>query len=141
MSLNQIIANIIQNAQLTPFSSFDVDEPSKIEEIDEEPFLQQEPTKKIVMNEEELMEINEPELIKNENKNEIEIEDSKLKLHSVDLSSAINISNDLIESNETDYKKMSIQKLRTIVLEKQLTSSDPSKMKKPELLKLLNEMH
>ena len=40
------------------------------------------------------------------------------------------------EIEETDFKKMSIQKLRTVVLEKQL-SSDPSKMKKQELLKLL----
>jgi hypothetical protein len=40
------------------------------------------------------------------------------------------------EMEETDLKKMSIQKLRTLVLEKQL-SSDPSKLKKPELLKLL----
>ena len=37
---------------------------------------------------------------------------------------------------ETDYKKMTINKLRTIVSEKGL-SSDPSKLKKPEILKML----
>ena len=41
------------------------------------------------------------------------------------------------DNEETDFKKMSIQRLRTIVLEKQL-SPDPSKLKKPELLKLLS---
>ena len=37
---------------------------------------------------------------------------------------------------ETDYKKMSINKLRNIVLEKGL-STEPSKLKKPEILKML----
>ena len=44
----------------------------------------------------------------------------------------------IILSSELDYKKMTITKLRQIVTEKGLvTSSDASKMKKPELLKLL----
>ena len=44
----------------------------------------------------------------------------------------------IVLSSELDYKKMSIQKLRQLVSEKGLApSSDASKMKKPELLKLL----
>jgi hypothetical protein len=40
------------------------------------------------------------------------------------------------DTEETDYKKMPVQKLRTLVIEKGI-SSDPSKLKKPELLKLI----
>ena len=44
----------------------------------------------------------------------------------------------IILSSELDYKKMSITKMRQIVTEKGLVpSSDANKMKKPELLKLL----
>jgi hypothetical protein len=44
----------------------------------------------------------------------------------------------IVLSSELDYKKMSIQKLRQLVSEKGLaSSSETSKMKKPELLKLL----
>jgi hypothetical protein len=37
-----------------------------------------------------------------------------------------------------DYKKWSIQKLRNFVVEKGIVA-DPSKMKKPEILKLLED--
>jgi len=43
------------------------------------------------------------------------------------------------ENNIEAYKKMSITALRTLVISKGL-STDPSKMKKPELLKLLSEL-
>jgi len=44
----------------------------------------------------------------------------------------------IVLSSDLDYKKMTIAKLRQIVTEKALaSSSDASKMKKPELLKLL----
>jgi hypothetical protein len=54
---------------------------------------------------------------------------------------SINISN-LEEltadpKGDKDYKKMSVTKLRDIVLEKGL-SNDASKLKKPELIKLLD---
>jgi len=39
---------------------------------------------------------------------------------------------------ETDYKKMSVTKLRTIIIEKGILE-DPSKLKKPELIKLIEE--
>ena len=39
---------------------------------------------------------------------------------------------------ETDFKKMSVQKLRSIIIEKGFLE-DPSKLKKPELLKLIEE--
>jgi hypothetical protein len=43
---------------------------------------------------------------------------------------------DLIKASTTDYKKMPLSKLRSIVAEKKLCE-DTSKMKKPELLELL----
>lgn len=50
----------------------------------------------------------------------------------------VNVSGleELPENIETEYKKYTIQKLKSIVLEKGL-SSDPSKLKKNELLKIL----
>ena len=123
ISLNQIMASIFQNAHMVPFRN-------QVEEV-EEP---------VVEELEELQEDTDP----------VESQDIK----SIDLSS-INISNEPLEpsekavkkvkkvkddkedNEETDFKKMSIQRLRTIVLEKQL-SPDPSKLKKPELLKLLS---
>ena len=42
------------------------------------------------------------------------------------------------EIETTDYKKMPVQKLRNIIMEKGIvTAADPSKLKKPELLKLV----
>jgi hypothetical protein len=46
----------------------------------------------------------------------------------------------LTVSEETDLKKMSVNKLRAIVIEKGLLE-DPSKLKKPELLKLIEEIN
>ena len=140
ISLNQIMASIFQNAHMVPFRN-----QQDLEEVDE-------PV-------EELIEPEEPCATQLEQvEPSVEFQDIK----SIDLSS-INISNEPLEpsekpvkkvkkgkevkqeieeieekeeTEETDFKKMSIQKLRTIVLEKQL-SLDPSKMKKQELLKLL----
>lgn len=42
----------------------------------------------------------------------------------------------ITDSEELDYKKMPVQKLRSIILEKGIVE-DPSKLKKPELLKLI----
>jgi len=132
ISLNQIMASILQNAHMVPFRN-------QVEELDQ-------PVDEPVEELEELKEDVDP----------VEPQDIK----SIDLSS-INISNEPLEpsekavkkskkvkdvkddkddkedNEETDFKKMSIQRLRTIVLEKQL-SPDPSKLKKPELLKLLS---
>jgi hypothetical protein len=49
---------------------------------------------------------------------------------------------DLEEPNKNvnDYKKMSINKLREVVIEKELIT-DASKLKKPELLKLLEDSY
>jgi hypothetical protein len=46
------------------------------------------------------------------------------------------IEMDKNENMNVDYKKMSVSMLRTIIKEKQL-ATDPSKLKKPELLKML----
>jgi len=67
-----------------------------------------------------------------EEKNNDEIDISNLNLKSINIS-------DLAESktlDNIDYKKLSINKLRSIVIEKELIQ-DASKLKKGELLKLL----
>jgi hypothetical protein len=46
------------------------------------------------------------------------------------------IEDDQMKGGSTDYKKMPLSKLRTVVVEKKLCE-DASKMKKPELLELL----
>jgi len=55
------------------------------------------------------------------------------ELKTIDIS---NLDENANHDSEMDYKKMSVAKLRSIVSEKGL-SSDPSKLKKPELIKLL----
>ena len=68
----------------------------------------------------------------------LELEESPLKgvkkINIMDLEEVKNIQ----ASESNDYKKMSVQKLRTLVVERNLVS-ESSKMKKPELLKLLGE--
>jgi hypothetical protein len=67
----------------------------------------------------------------NENKND-DIDISKLNLKSINISSLEEVKN----SNNVDYKKLTLNKLRSIVVEKELVA-DSSKLKKNELLKLL----
>jgi hypothetical protein len=67
----------------------------------------------------------------NENKND-EIDISKLNLKSINISSLEEIKN----SDNIDYKKFTLSKLRSTVAEKGL-ALDSSKLKKNELLKLL----
>ena len=57
---------------------------------------------------------------------------STLNLKSIDISSLEEIKN----SDIIDYKKFTLSKLRSVVVEKELVS-DSSKLKKNELLKLL----
>jgi hypothetical protein len=62
-------------------------------------------------------------------------DDDTLKETGVDSLKSIHILG-LEESESVDYKKMSLHKLRSLVVEKNLTS-DSSKLKKPEIFKLL----
>jgi hypothetical protein len=66
-----------------------------------------------------------------ENNND-EIDVSKLNLKSINISSLEEVKN----HTNNDYKKMTLSKLRSIVVEKELVA-DSSKLKKNELLKLL----
>ena len=95
--------------------------------------------------EESLDELNNvQELSKQEEIHEFDdINDSSTSSKPFDFMKTINIScledddnkND-INSSSTDYKKMPLNKLKSIVIERKLIN-DPSKMKKPDLLKLL----
>ena len=67
----------------------------------------------------------------NDNDND-EIDISKLNLKSINISSLEEVKN----SDSIDYKKFTLSKLRSIVVEKELVV-DSSKLKKNELLKLL----
>ena len=64
--------------------------------------------------------------------NNDEIDISNLNLKSINISNLEEVKN----SDNIDYKKFTISKLRSIVVEKELVT-DSSKLKKPELLKLL----
>jgi len=68
----------------------------------------------------------------------LELEESSLndikKINIMDLEEVKSIQ----ASESNDYKKMSVQKLRSLVVERNLIN-ESSKMKKPELLKLLGE--
>lgn len=85
--------------------------------------------------------VNDNEIHKqNENENDIisnKFQNNTVLLNNFDLKT-INISSleEIKTTEEIDYKKLSLQKLRTIVVEKELIS-DSSKLKKQELLKLL----
>ncbi len=68
--------------------------------------------------------------------------ESTLLHDSTDILKSINISSSSLDhsSNDIDYKKMSLNKLKQVVVDKKIVanSSIASKLKKPELLKLLN---
>lgn len=68
----------------------------------------------------------------------LNIDKSTLDIMNLDMLKTIHIQEDVKESSELtiDFKKMSLIKLRELVIEKGLTK-DSSKMKKPELIKLL----
>jgi hypothetical protein len=70
------------------------------------------------------------EALENEGQNVLDISSSNFKTIN------IHLEDSNIENSEIDYKKFSLPKLRSIVLEKGL-SNDTSKLKKNELLKLL----
>ena len=61
---------------------------------------------------------------------------STLDLKTIDISNLEKDNEDISTSDKVDYKKLPIGKLKSIVSEKGL-ASDPSKLKKPDLLKLL----
>jgi hypothetical protein len=68
------------------------------------------------------------------NENSIVIEE----LNSSDFIKSITMNLENTNIEISDYKKMSLNKLRTLVVEKKLTTSNANKLKKEELLKLLN---
>jgi hypothetical protein len=71
-----------------------------------------------------------------ENIKPLEVEEPKIHSTSDSKTISINLGDDLEQT--IDYKKLQLPKLRSIVVEKGLAgNSDVSKLKKPELLKLL----
>jgi len=72
----------------------------------------------------------------NNNEVEIEVDESTMDIMNSSMLKSINILSS--EDDKVDYKKLSLAKLKDLVLEKGLTK-DPSRMKKPELLKLLEQ--
>ena len=113
------------------------------EEDDEEESVEEEPDALTLEEEVNLDDIQELESIDtnanigDENENE-EVKNISINVDTLDeikaISSQINEETDEVHS--TDYKKMSVDKLRHIVVEKGLVV-DASKLKKKELLKLL----
>jgi len=71
-----------------------------------------------------------------ENTIEVEVDDSTMDLMNSSMLKSIHILSS--EDDKIDYKKLSLAKLKDLVLEKGL-AKDTSRMKKPELLKLLEQ--
>jgi len=66
----------------------------------------------------------------------VDIKDDNLDLNNLKSINILNLEEDTNKISNVDYKKMTIQRLKSIVQEKGL-SLDSSKLKKNELLKLL----
>ena len=87
--------------------------------------------------------VNKEELISFETEIGNTFNEGKIKapihLYSDNEDEMIEVFKDIDIENETDYKKMSLGKLRQIVSDKSLsTVADVSKLKKAEILKLLS---
>ena len=162
LSLNHIMASILQNSQIINMNRFDsvnqelasskitilesdvdaseLNELNELNEVNGENMDANELNELNELNKIDEMDVNEKG--KGKNKENKKINNLKtIDLSSINMSTVENVimtddKNETGDTNETDYKKMSVQKLRRIVLEKVL-SPDPSKIKKPELLKLL----
>jgi hypothetical protein len=79
----------------------------------------------------------EEESVSNESVNLVELDSSNIDVNALDSSLAITDEKTIsLDLNTVDYKKCSLSQLRNIVLEKGL-SDDASKLKKNDLLKLL----
>ena len=65
------------------------------------------------------------------------LEEEEVKIPEADLQSEV-FSMAINQDDKNSFKKMSVQMLRTLVISKGI-STDPSKMKKPELLKMLSD--
>jgi len=72
----------------------------------------------------------------NKLEDEVEVDGSTMDLMNSSMLKSINILSS--EDDKIDYKKLSLAKLKDLVFEKGL-AKDPSRMKKPELLKLLEQ--
>jgi hypothetical protein len=72
----------------------------------------------------------------NKLEDEVEVDESTMDLMNSSMLKSINILSS--EDDKIDYKKLSLAKLKDLVFEKGL-AKDPSRMKKPELLKLLEQ--
>jgi hypothetical protein len=72
-----------------------------------------------------------------EHNTEVEVDESTMDLMNSSMLKSIHILSSEDDA-KIDYKKLSLAKLKELVLEKDL-AKDPSRMKKPELLKLLEQ--
>lgn len=153
ISLNQIMASIFQNAHMVPFrhqqdveqnevEDLEQNEVEELEEVDEVDEEVDKPVDELVDKPVEFQDIKSIDLssinISNEPLEPSEKVVKKLKKvkEVKEVKDEKQDKEDKEENEEKDFKKMSIQRLRTVVLEKQL-APDPSKLKKQELLKLL----
>ena len=144
---NEINDIKVLNIKIHDFNINDIEQNSNddlddIEEIDDledlndldENNLEEELTSNFIGEPEELVSLQYDESIKNINIEPMEEELSSLNVKTIHLSNLD--ENKPQESNVFDYKKLSLNKLRSVVLDKGLTT-DSSKLKKHELLKLL----
>jgi hypothetical protein len=124
----------------------DIDEDEDSEDEDEKPSLQMTHNEVKIINVEmgDVIEIEEPEIAEeNESEEEAPLENIVLdNLHvekvdeSVESESVATTESNAIETSKEIYRKMTLSALKSLVISKGL-ASDPSKMKKNDLLKLL----
>jgi hypothetical protein len=122
-----------ENMKIFNFKKEELDlEEEELDDLDEDNLDDEKELNEIIHNSSELEDLSEIEL----NHSFININEQK---GNMDFLKTINISNledDENQNSNNDIKKLSLNKLRNIVVEKGIVT-DPSKMKKPELLKLL----
>ena len=123
-----------ENMKIFNFKKEKLDlEEEELEDLDDDNSDDEKELNEMIHNSSELEDLSEMEL----NHSFINISEQK---ENMDFLKTINITNledeENINANLNDFKKLSLNKLRNIVVEKGIIT-DPSKMKKPELLKLL----
>jgi hypothetical protein len=126
--------NISDEEKINENNDFDLEETidldSDFEQIDELPEIDNDYVEEVLDLKYTSAEENSEE---DDKKEELNITASDFKTISIDLSEEIKTNEETI-----DYKKLQLPKLRNIVVEKGIaTNSEVSKLKKPELLKML----
>ena len=115
-------------------SNLEIDTPDEIKYIQITPTIKEEELIK-VSEKEEVNEVIQLETTNDDTINDEHMNDESINEEIKDISICLNESDDII-----DYKKLPLNKLRSLIVEKGLVE-DASKLKKPVLLQMLEQMN